>query len=86
MDALQAYLLLINALGLILMHRDKLQAKKKAWRVPEATLLTVALLGGAAGAMLGMYLFRHKTRKGKFALGLPLLTLVQGLLLYLFCR
>ncbi|MBQ9806964.1 MAG: DUF1294 domain-containing protein [Clostridia bacterium] len=42
--------------------RDKRKAKKKAWRTPEAVLLGLGFFGGAAGALLGMSLFRHKTK------------------------
>ena len=82
MDAIHAYLLLINALAFLLMLADKHKARKKAWRIPEATLLTVAALGGSLGATIGMHLFRHKTRKLKFSLGLPLLLIAHILLLY----
>ena len=82
MDAIHAYLLLINALAFLLMLADKHKARKKAWRIPEATLLTVAALGGSLGATIGMHLFRHKTRKLKFSLGLPLMLIAHILLLY----
>ena len=82
MDAIHAYLLLINALAFLLMLADKQKARKKAWRIPEATLLTVAALGGSLGATIGMHLFRHKTRKLKFSLGLPLMLIAHILLLY----
>lgn len=67
------YLVLVNALAFLLMLSDKLKAKKGAWRIPEATLIAVAALGGSIGAIFGMYLFRHKTRHLKFRLGLPLI-------------
>lgn len=82
MDAIHAYLILINALAFLLMLADKHKARKKAWRIPEATLLTVAALGGSLGATIGMHLFRHKTRKLKFSLGLPLMLIAHILLLY----
>ncbi len=71
------YLFLINALGLVLMIRDKRLAKKHRRRIPEATLMTIAALGGSAGSLLGMYLVRHKTRHPKFYLGIPFLLLLQ---------
>ena len=67
------YLLIVNALGFLLMLADKLKAKKNRWRIPEATLMTVAALGGSVGSLLGMYTFRHKTRYLKFTLGIPLI-------------
>ena len=71
------YLLLIwlgvaSALALVLFGWDKLMAKLHRRRVPEAALLGCALLGGSAGAALGMALFRHKTRKPLFRRFVPL--------------
>lgn len=77
---LQTYLILINALGLLIMLLDKQKAKLGRWRIPEATLLGIAFLGGSIGALLGMYLFRHKTRKAKFYVGIPLILAFQVLL------
>lgn len=75
------WLLAFNALGFLLMGFDKLQAKRGGRRVPEKSLFSVALLGGAAGAVLGMYLFHHKTRHWYFKWGLPAILLLQlGLL------
>jgi len=71
------YLLIINAAGFLLMRIDKGKSRKNRWRIPEATLMTVAALGGSAGSLLGMYLFRHKTRHLKFTLGIPLILTVQ---------
>lgn len=70
-------LLLINAAGLLVMLADKKKAQKNLWRIPEATLLTVAALGGSIGVLTGMYLFHHKTRKPKFFIGVPLILTVQ---------
>ena len=80
MAPLLIYLLTINALGFAFMLDDKQRARKKRWRIPEATLLTVALLGGSAGCFLGMRLCRHKTRKPKFSIGIPVILLLQLLL------
>ena len=71
------YLVLVNAIGLFLMLSDKSRAKRNAWRITEATLMGIALAGGSVGAIAGMHLFRHKTRHPKFALGLPLILIVQ---------
>ena len=62
------------------MLADKRKAVKKKWRIPEATLLGIGLLGGSLGCMLGMYQFRHKTRKPVFAIGLPVMLALQLLL------
>ena len=71
------YLLIINALGFILMLVDKHKARKNKWRIPEATLMIVAALGGSAGSLLGMYLVRHKTKHPKFFIGIPVILVLQ---------
>ncbi len=78
------YLLIINALGLLLMLADKRKAQKNLWRIPERTLMTVAALGGSLGCLIGMYAFRHKTRHRKFVIGVPVLLIVQLLLACLY--
>lgn len=74
---LPLYLITINAAGFLLMLVDKLKAKRGAWRIPEATLIAVAAAGGSIGSLIGMYLFRHKTRHIKFTLGIPLILAIQ---------
>lgn len=76
------YLSLINALALLLMLSDKLRAKKHRWRIPESVLLASAALGGSLGALAGMWLFHHKTRKPKFYITVPLLLALHLFLLY----
>lgn len=71
------YLFLINALGFLLMLVDKQKAKKKKWRIPEATLMGVAALGGSIGSLFGMYTFRHKTLHKKFTIGIPAILISQ---------
>lgn len=71
------YLILINALGLLIMLADKRKAIKKKWRIPEATLMTVAAIGGSIGILAGMQLFRHKTKHPKFTIGVPLILALQ---------
>ena len=77
MKPLLVYLLLINASGCLFMLADKIKAKKNQWRIPEATLLWIAVLGGSLGIMCGMRLFRHKTLHSKFSLGVPLILAAQ---------
>lgn len=60
---------------------DKYKAKKRAFRIPEATLFIVAFIGGSIGSIAGMYTFRHKTRHRRFVYGLPLILLLQLALL-----
>ncbi len=83
MKLLDLYLLLINAASLFLMLIDKVKARKNHWRIPERTLLTVAAIGGSLGAVLGMNLFRHKTKHPKFSIGLPCILAVHIVLLVL---
>lgn len=71
------YLIIINAAGFLLMLVDKLKAKRGAWRIPEATLMGTAALGGSIGTLIGMYLVRHKTKHLKFTLGVPLILAAQ---------
>lgn len=80
MKILLVYLLLINAAGFAVMLADKLKAKRGAWRIPEATLMTIAAIGGSIGSLIGMYLFRHKTRHPKFTVGIPVILVLQILL------
>lgn len=77
------YLVLCNVCGLVLMKVDKERAKKHRWRIPEKTLFLVALLGGSAGAWLGMYLFHHKTKHWYFVVGMPLILICQIALAWL---
>lgn len=74
------YLLIINAAAFLLMRADKQRARKKKWRIPEATLMGVAVIGGSLGALAGMYTFHHKTRHPKFYLGIPAILICQLLL------
>ena len=67
------YFLIINIIGFFMMWLDKRKAKKGKWRIPEQTLFLVTALGGGIGTISGMYLFRHKTKKWKFTVGLPIL-------------
>ena len=79
-----AYLIIINAAALLLMLIDKQKAKHGKWRISEKTLIGAALLGGSIGAILGMNIFRHKTKHPKFFIGLPLILAVQIMLCVLF--
>ncbi len=83
-QVLLIYLLLINAVGFLIMLVDKQKARKKLWRVPEATLMTVALLGGSLGSLIGMRVCHHKTRKPKFRLGIPAILVLQAAFAFWF--
>lgn len=71
------YLLAINVLAFAVYGVDKWKARQGRWRVPEATLLGLAALGGSAGAWVAMQLFRHKTKKNKFRYGIPIMFVLQ---------
>ena len=71
------YLLAANLLTFVTYGVDKWKARHNRWRIPEATLLLLAALGGSIGALLAMRVFRHKTQHKKFRYGVPALLLVQ---------
>ncbi len=77
------YLIIINAVGFLLMLADKRAAKKSAWRIPEARLMSIALSGGCFGIYTGMILFRHKTKHPKFSIGVPII-IVLYIMLFVF--
>lgn len=78
------YAVIINIIGFTLMGVDKKRAIRGAYRISEASLFMVAILGGAFGATLGMHHFRHKTKHWYFRLGLPFIFLVEiAILIYL---
>ena len=76
------YLIEINMLTFCVYGIDKRKAIRKQWRVPERTLLFLAVIGGSIGALAGMQVFRHKTRHLKFKLGVPGILVVQVIILY----
>ena len=82
-NALLYYLIVINILTFAVYGIDKWKAKQGSWRISEATLLMLAVIGGTIGALLGMQVWRHKTMHLKFKYGLPLILLAQIALIYL---
>ena len=88
MNTLHSYLayypLAINAVTFIVYGIDKYKAKKAKWRISEATLLLLAVLGGSIGAWMGMKVWHHKTMHKKFKYGIPAILLIQiALMAYL---
>ena len=78
------YLLAINAVAFIVYGIDKYKAKKAKWRIPEVTLLLLAVIGGSIGAWMGMKVWHHKTMHKKFKYGIPAILLIQiALMAYL---
>ena len=78
---LLAYLLVINIIAFITIFIDKAKAKKHNYRVSENTLIVLSLIGGSVGSLLGMTMFRHKTKKKKFYLGIPIIYLINQLII-----
>ena len=78
------YLLIINLIGFLAMWLDKTKAKKGKWRISEPTLLGIGVLGGSIGSMIGMYTFRHKTKKKRFTIGMPAILIIEIVLYFLF--
>ena len=78
------YLIIINLIGFLSMYIDKKKAEKGKWRTTEKTLLTIALIGGSIGSLVGMYTFRHKTQKTRFSIGIPFILILQiSIVIYL---
>ena len=74
------YFVFLNLFTFFLFAEDKKRARKEMWRIPERTLLLFALFGGSVGALAGMYLCRHKTRKWKFRIGVAVMLAGQIML------
>ena len=71
------YFIIINVIGFLAMAIDKWKAKNNAWRIPENTLFSITVLGGGIGTIAGMYVFRHKTKKPKFTIGMPIILVLE---------
>ncbi len=84
---LLVWLAVINLVTFAVYGIDKAKAKRGAWRVPEKTLFLLPLLGGSLGALLGMKVFRHKTKHWYFVWGIPLILVAQiALAIWLYRR
>lgn len=86
MTTLGIYLIGINILTFLIYGADKWKAQRNRWRIPEDTLIWMAIVGGSIGALLAMYLFRHKIGDRKFTLGVPAIIAVQVAVYYFFLR
>ena len=81
------YLAAINVITLIVYGIDKLKAKKGKWRIPESTLLLLAIVGGSIGAWCGVKVWHHKTMHKKFRYGIPLIIAIHiGLSFYMITK
>lgn len=74
------YLLGMNVVAFLLYGLDKWKSKRAKWRIPEATLIWMAVLGGSVGALLGIRLWHHKTLHAKFRYGVPAILIAQVLI------
>ena len=81
-DMQEIFLICINVVAFLVYGIDKWQDKQGGWRISEATLLLLAVIGGSIGALLGMQVWHHKTKHKKFKYGLPLILLAQIALIY----
>ena len=77
MRILMYYLIAVNVAAWIMYGLDKWKARSGKWRISERNLLIVALIGGSVGALTGMLMFRHKTKKPKFVVGIPVMLVVH---------
>ena len=81
------YLVVMNIVGIAVMGIDKSKAKRGAWRIKEVTLFGVSIIGGSIGTLLGMYMFRHKTKHIYFVIGMPLILILHiALAVFLFTK
>ena len=79
------YLIAINVITFFIYGIDKLKAKKGKWRIPESTLLLLAIIGGSIGAWFGIKVWHHKTLHKKFKYGIPLIVIAQiAIAVYIF--
>ena len=80
-DILILYVVVVNVLSFLMMGIDKRKAVKRAFRIPESTLFVLAIIGGSIGSIIGMHLFRHKTRHWYFLYGMPVILALQVILI-----
>lgn len=81
-----AYFIIVNVLTYLFMHMDKQRARNDKRRISEASLLSMAFIGGSIGMLVSMYVLHHKTRKIKFKLGVPVILMLQVLLVLYLSR
>lgn len=86
MKYLYLYLIVMDLAAFALMGIDKYRAIRHRWRISERALFLVAVLGGSVGGLLGMWVFRHKTRHSLFAIGLPLVLVIHLVLFFVFLQ
>lgn len=80
-DIIILYVIAVNVVSFLMMGIDKRKAMKRAFRIPESTLFVLAIIGGSIGSIIGMHLFRHKTRHWYFLYGMPVILALQIILI-----
>lgn len=85
MKYISIYIIIINIIGLTIMYKDKEYAKKHKWRIKESTIFLVSFLFGSLGVLVGMKIFRHKTKHWKFLFFIPLIFILQIILILYLC-
>lgn len=82
MDMLLLYLIVVNLITFFNFILDKKKSREEMWRIPESQLLFLSLIGGSLGGIIAMILVRHKTKKTKFIIGMPILLLLNIYVFY----
>lgn len=86
MEAVAYFLISLNILTFIVYGVDKWRAAHNRWRIPEASLLGLAVIGGSLGALIGMKVWHHKTKHKKFVFGLPAILIAQSVIIMVLGR
>lgn len=81
-----AYLSIINLLSFTFMSIDKVKAKNRKYRISENMLIGLSVIGGSTGTLLGMVLFKHKTNKKKFYIGVPIIYILNQIIIFVIFR
>lgn len=86
LESITIIIVIINIVTFIIYGIDKYKAKKGKWRIPENSLIGLAIIGGSIGAYIGMRVWHHKTMHLKFKYGIPLIIVIQLVIAYMFVK
>lgn len=86
LESISIIIVIINIVTFIIYGIDKYKAKKGKWRIPENSLIGLAIIGGSIGAYIGMRVWHHKTMHLKFKYGIPLIIVIQLVIAYMFVK
>jgi uncharacterized membrane protein YsdA (DUF1294 family) len=86
LESISIIIAIINIVTFIIYGIDKYNAKKGRWRIPENSLIGLAIIGGSIGAYLGMRVWHHKTMHLKFKYGIPLIIIIQLIAAYMLVK